>query len=90
MSFWGIVGIVILAVVILSITFAFFHILFMLLPAVLVIAGILWLINHFTKKDDHQPSNGSNYKTWNDWSNSNRVRPRRKKVRDAHTKDVDK
>lgn len=93
MSFWGFVGIALLAVVILSIIFAFFHVLIMLLPAVLVIAGILWLINHFSKNDDDNspgsPSYGPDH-NWNNWQEDSGERPKRKKVRDAHTKDVDK
>ncbi|MEB3364276.1 hypothetical protein SDC49_13150 [Lactobacillus sp. R2/2] len=46
----GIVGLVFLAVVILSFIFALFHMFFMILPAALVIISIIWLINHFTKK----------------------------------------
>ncbi|QYN54436.1 hypothetical protein GYM70_03295 [Lactobacillus panisapium] len=92
MSFWGIVGIVLAAVIILCVIFAFFHLLFILLPAIIVIAGILWLINHFTKKDDDQP-HGPDFDNWNDWSGNSQQpngRPKRKKVRNAHTKDVDK
>ena len=92
MSFWGIVGIVLVAVIILCVIFAFFHLLFILLPAVIVIAGILWLINHFTKKDDDRP-HGTDFDNWNDWSGNSQQpngRPKRKKVRNAHTKDVDK
>ena len=94
MSFWGIIGIVLLAVIILSAIFAFFHILFMLLPAVLVIAAILWLINHFTKKDDDQrPSSFGErpgFSEKNNWYSNSNERPKRKKVRNVHTKDVDK
>lgn len=92
MSFWGIVGIVLVAVIILCMIFAFFHLLFILLPAIIVIAGILWLINHFTKKDDAQPKN-PDFNNWNDWSGNSQQpsgRPKRKKVRNVHTKDVDK
>lgn len=93
MSFWGIVGLVLLAVVILSIIFAIFHIFFMILPAALVIIGIIWLINHFTKNDDgsdgHSDINSGSY-TWDSWNDNNETKPKRKKVRDAKTKDVDK
>lgn len=86
MSFWWIVGIVLLAVIILCFIFAFFHLLFLLLPAILVIAGILWLINHFTKKDDNE----SDYNRWHSWSDQSSGKPKRKKARNAHAKDVDK
>ena len=92
MSFWGIVGLVLLAVVILSIIFAIFHI-FLILPAALVIIGIIWLINHFTKNDDnnagHSDLNSGSY-SWDNWNENNETKPKRKKVRDAKTKDVDK
>ncbi|RMC58800.1 hypothetical protein F5ESL0260_03385 [Lactobacillus sp. ESL0260] len=93
MSFWGIVGLVLLAVVILSVIFAIFHIFFMILPAALVIIGIIWLINHFTKNDDnnvgHSDLNSGSY-SWDNWNENNETKPKRKKVRDAKTKDVDK
>lgn len=88
MSFWWIVGIVLLAVIVLSFIFAFFHLLFLLLPAILVIAGILWLINHFTKNDNQHESNDNR---WNQWTTDRfSQKPKRKKARDAHAKDVDK
>ncbi|MBC6356342.1 hypothetical protein ERK19_02975 [Lactobacillus helsingborgensis] len=90
MSFWGIVGLVFLAVVILSFIFALFHMFFMILPAALVIIGIIWLINHFTKKDDDNMSANSNFDQWHNWGENKETRPKRKKVRDAKTKDVDK
>lgn len=94
MSFWWIVGIVLLAVIILCFIFAFFHLLFLLLPAILVIAGILWLINHFTKKDDNDHDdndhNESDYNQWHSWSDQSSGKPKRKKARNAHAKDVDK
>ncbi|MBA1394136.1 hypothetical protein EQ500_09730 [Lactobacillus sp. XV13L] len=92
MSFWGIVGLVLLAVVILSILFAVFHILIMLLPAVVVIAALIWLINRFTKKDDDNAPTGSRFdqQNWSEPWGENGSQLRRKKVRDAETKDVDK
>ena len=91
MSFWGIIGLVLLAVVILSIIYAMFHVFILLLPAALVIIGIIWLINHFTKNDENKSVNsGSGPYDWNNWSQNNETRPKRKKVRDAKTKDVDK
>ncbi|WEV71382.1 hypothetical protein OZY43_02985 [Lactobacillus sp. ESL0785] len=90
MSFWGIVGLVLLAVIALSMLFAFFHIFFMLLPAIIVIALVIWLINHFTKKDDipNTPSSGSS--SWYDWRSDNNTQTKRKKARNVKTKDVDK
>ncbi|RMC49686.1 hypothetical protein [Lactobacillus sp. ESL0228] len=89
MSFLAIICIVLLAVIILGFTFAAFHIIFLLLPAVLVIAVIIWLINHFTNHDktDETPNEKG---TWQNWSNNENSYPKRKKVRDAETKDVDK
>lgn len=89
MSFLAIICIVFLAVIILSFTFAAFHLIFLLLPAVLVIAVIIWLINHFTNHDKTEQS-PNNKGTWQNWSNTDRNHPKRKKVRDAETKDVDK
>ncbi|MDF7683711.1 hypothetical protein PT287_09395 [Lactobacillus sp. ESL0679] len=89
MSFWGIVGLVLGAAIILIMLFAFFHILFMLLPAIIVIAVIIWLINHFTKNDDYEHTPSSSSGNWTNWQNSS-VKPKRKKARDVKTKDVDK
>ncbi|BDR60246.1 hypothetical protein [Lactobacillus xylocopicola] len=89
MTFWGIIGIVLLAVIILSMIFAVFHIFLMLLPAVVVIAVIIWLINHFTKDDRHSGSSSPGFQD-DEWPDRNSDRPKRKKVRDAETKDVDK
>lgn len=91
MSFWGIVCLVLLAVVILSVIYALFHAFILLLPAALVIIGIIWLINHFTKNDESKSRNsGSSPYNWENWNQNNEARPKRKKVRDAKTKDVDK
>ena len=91
MSFWGIIGLVLLAVVILSVIYALFHAFILLLPAALVIIGIIWLINHFTKNDENKSMRSdSGLYDWNNWSQNNETRPKRKKVRDAKTKDVDK
>ncbi|WP_419513120.1 hypothetical protein [Lactobacillus kimbladii] len=91
MSFWGIIGLVLLAVVILSVIYALFHAFILLLPAALVIIGIIWLINHFTKNDENKSMHSdSGPYDWNYWSQNNETRPKRKKVRDAKTKDVDK
>ena len=60
------------------------------ITAALVIIGIIWLINHFTKKDDDNMSANSNFDQWHNWGENKEPRPKRKKVRDAKTKDVDK
>ncbi|CAM3090490.1 hypothetical protein SAMN04487792_0922 [Lactobacillus bombicola] len=89
MSFLGIVSILLLVLIALCIIFAMFHIIFMLLPAIIVIALIIWLINYFTKGKDNSSANQK--KTWNTgWANENSPKHKRKKVRDAETKDVDK
>ena len=91
MSFWGIIGLVLLAVVILSIIYSMFHVFILLLPAALVIIGIIWLINHFTKNDKNKSGNsGPGPYNWGNRNQNNEARPKRKKVRDAKTKDVDK
>lgn len=93
MSFWGIIGLVILAVIILSFIFAMFHVFFLLLPAILIIAGLIWLINHFTKKDDDKFDtfyNNTNFYNWRGQKNGDPSKPKRKKARNVKTKDVNK
>ncbi|WEV39136.1 hypothetical protein OZX58_02550 [Lactobacillus sp. ESL0680] len=89
MSFWGIVGLVLGAAIILILLFAFFHILFMLLPAIIVIALIIWLINHFTKNDDNENKPSGTSSNWTGWRD-NQNQTKRKKARNVKTKDVDK
>lgn len=81
MSLTGIIVLVLVAVIILSILFALFHIFVALLPVALIAIGIIWLLVKLSaKKGGNMPaSNNSNYN-----------HSGRKKARNVTTKDIDK
>ncbi|TSO26017.1 hypothetical protein [Lactobacillus sp. LL6] len=84
MSLTGIIVLVLVAVIILSMLFALFHIFIMLLPVAAVAVGIIWLLLKLSaKKGNNMPSNGN-------FTNKTQSNSGRKKARNVTTKDVDK
>ncbi|MCP9330764.1 hypothetical protein [Lactobacillus kefiranofaciens] len=90
MSFWGIVLLVFIVLIILSLLFVFFKAFIFLLPVGLIAIALIWLIGWFTgrKNKASMPSSGSYY-DWFKKENSTH-NPTRKKARNVTTKDVDK
>lgn len=87
MTFSSLLLLVLIAVIVLSLLFVFFHVFIILLPVALVAFMVIWLIYHFSgRKNNHSLSS-------NDWFNQSSFyrdineRPR-KKARNVKTKDV--
>lgn len=91
MTFMQIIVLVLVAVLILTILFALFHIFIALLPVGIVAAVIIWVMYLFTKKKnkDNMPSSGNFSDPFKQEDESERS-SKRKKARNVKTKDVDK
>ena len=90
MSFWGIVLLVFIALIILSLLFVFFKAFIFLLPVGLIAIALIWLIGWFTgRKNKASMPSSSSYYDWFKKENSTH-NPTRKEARNVTTKDVDK
>lgn len=89
MSFWGIVTLVFVALVLLSLLFVFFKAFIFLLPVGLIAIALIWLIGWFSGRKNKTNMPSGNYYDWFK-SNTSTQRTTRKQARNVTTKDVDK
>lgn len=91
MSILNILILVIIAAIVLIVLFAIFHVFVLMIPAIIVVALVIWAINHFSKNKENDLSSSSNDKTsWDQFFNiSENEQPKRKKARNVTIKDVD-
>ncbi|MBD5431416.1 hypothetical protein [Lactobacillus agrestimuris] len=88
MTFASILILVLIAAILLSLLFVFFHIFIYLIPVALIAALIIWLIGKFSKNKtkDNILSSRINFE---DFSNSGPKSNSRKRARNVKVKDVD-
>lgn len=83
-TFTSILILVLVAAIILAVLFVFFHIFIALIPVALVLAGVIWLINRFSKNknNDNMPNSETAFKRQNNETSGH------KKARNVTVKDI--